>query len=270
MATGGGGDGADATPGKAHSTSQDSDSTSTESSDTENPSDDNRSSSPKKNEMRRIVSVIYGQIQSLYKASLLLRRPDIHDTYPSSAPEGQSGSYIAHFGKDEILDKMREWALDRGHRYDEPINAQSLVSRLAIANTKRREQLRFWRNHPNQPPDIGAQATVSAEGQLAASGFHGAGFAQIQPRQTGSELSAPTFSDGAKQGFLVATKSVPGGSGAFSESLRTAYEPPPQGRGWYSRFPDIPRLQPGRLTLDCPLCLSELEVGQIHQREVWK
>lgn len=271
MATDGGCDGTDVTPSKPSSVSQDSDSASTESSDTENPSDDNRSSRPRKNEMRRLVSVIYGQIQSLYKASLLLRRPDMHDTYLPSAPGSQIGPYIAHFDKDDILGKMREWALDRGHRYEEPIDAQSLVSRLAIANTMRREQLRFWQNRPNRPPGIGAQPTVSAEGQLASSSrFHGAGFAQIQPPQTGSELSAPTISDGTKQGFSVATKSVPGGSETFSESPRTAYKPSPQERGWYSRLPDVPRPQPGRLTFDCPLCFSELDVGSMQQRKTWK
>lgn len=108
MAMASGDGGADVASGKPRSVSHDSDSSSDQTSDTECPSDDLRVRRPRKTEITRLVSVIYGQIRSLHKASLLLRRPEIHQMYIPPARWDQNVSYISPLDKDQISGKMKE------------------------------------------------------------------------------------------------------------------------------------------------------------------
>lgn len=254
MAIGGDDGGTDLASDQSHSVGQDEDSssTSTQSSDTENPSDD-RSPRPRKNEMKRLVSIIYGQIQSLYKASVLLRRLDIHDTYIQSAAGDQNVSGFAGRDRDQILRKLGEWATRTDHKFKEPVDTPYLISRLAAANTKRREQLRFWKEHPNRAASSVAQPAASTKQEPKGVEVFSAGYSQNQLYQIGSETTEATFPEGAKAGSSSATYG--------SSSL---------GGGGSLRLPSVPPPDPERLTFSCPLCFSELEVGAMQQSQAWR
>jgi hypothetical protein len=263
--------GADTSSREPHAADHDQDSSSSLSSDTENSSDDLPSSGPRTSETRRLVSVIFGHIGSLYKVSLLLRRPEIHNKYIRSVSRNQSVSYFADWDKTHVSEKMNQRALDKGRRYEEPVGACTpLVSRLGAANTRRREQLMYWQRHPDRPTRIGAQSTVSTEQQAAAPEDLKGGFARYQPRQFESEPNIPAPSKGTKQSFSVVAKSVLDDNETFSGRPKTVYEPSACGGGRFSRVPDAPRPQPGSLTFDCPFCFSELGVKAMQQRQLWK
>jgi hypothetical protein len=201
----------------------------------------------------------------------LLRRPEIHNKYIRSVSRNQSVSYFADWDKAHVSEKMSQWALDKGRRYEEPIDAcVPLVSRLGAANTRRREQLKYWQKHPDRLTSIGVQSAMSTKEQPAVPKDFKAGFAQNQPRQVGSEPGMPAPSKGTKQSFSIVAKSVLDDNETFSGRPKTVYEPSAHGGGRFTRVPDAPRPQPGSLTFDCPFCFSELGVKAMQQRQLWK
>ena len=72
----------------------DEDSLSSISTASEQSSDDGSKSRPKKSETQHLVSNIFQQIRSLYKLSVLLRRPVVHEKYIRSVSKDVNASYF--------------------------------------------------------------------------------------------------------------------------------------------------------------------------------
>jgi hypothetical protein len=262
------GEGTEVTQGEPHSVEQDS--SSSMSSDTDSSSHGLRNPRQRTSEIRRLVSTIFGHIRSLYKASLLLRRSVIHDKYIRSASKNQNVSYFAVWDEAHVSEKIAQWALDMGLRYEKLVD-NPLVSRLAAANTRRREQLQYWQLHPDRPTSISIQPVEFPQKQPAPPKDPEVGTAPGQvhrPWEVGCNTATP--SRDTKRSFSLAAKSVLDDNETFSGRPKTVYEPSTQDVGRYSRIPDVPHSPPGSLTFNCPFCLSELEVRVMQQRQLWK
>jgi hypothetical protein len=256
--------------------SADQGSSSSLSSDTGSSSDELRSPRPRKSEVQYLISVIFGHIRSLYKISLLLRRPAIHDKYIRSTPNDQALPHFASWDKAHVSEKMGQWAMGEGFPYKEPIDPSNhLVSRLAAANTRRREQLKYWQKHPDRPTSISVQPAASDKQQSLASKDAEA-ILQNQTRSIESavpredERKTATSSKNTKYSFSTVAKSELNDNETFSGRPKTVYEPSENSRGRPLRVPGVPCPPPESLTFDCPFCYSKLDVKTMQQRQLWK
>ena len=253
LAMDGDGDDSGVTSGQPQAVGQDRGRSRARSSNAKYSSNKHRVTRRKKREMTDEISFLYRQINLLYHASRNIRRPYIGDIYIPSALGARGTSYSAEL--DQISEKVREWALYRGHSSEKQIAAQYLVSRLAFANTRRRKQLRFWREHPGRPASVGTQPVASTREQLAALVLLADTFA-----------GAATPPEGTERSFSGLAKLVLIGAGALSENSRTSGEPSTYGWEWYWNLMNIPYYRSGRLAFDCPLCFAELEVDILEWR----
>lgn len=116
------------------------------------------------------ISVIMGhlaeQIKLLYNASMLLTRPGLNGRYLRSGKTDSNDDNLENFEDFDyrhICEKVKQWKRDRkpvteeevemrkdrGHLGSEP--SEILCRRLARGNTRRRQQLRYWSRHPDEP-----------------------------------------------------------------------------------------------------------------------
>jgi hypothetical protein len=246
-----------------HIDEQDSSSSSSDTDSSQEP----RSSYPRKSDFQRLVSAIFSHVRSLYKISVLLRRPSIQNKFIRSVSKDQNVSYFAHWDKVHIAEKMYQWALGQGHRYEEPIDIRNpLVSRLGGANTRRREQLKYWQKHPDQPTSINVTAQPAAIKPAP----------QIQPSKEipsvpeDVERHTAAPSKDTKQSFSTVAESVLNDNETYTGRPKTIYEPSTNGVSHSLRVPDAPRPSPGNPTFDCPYCFTRLDTKTMQQRQLWK
>ncbi|KAL8712208.1 MAG: hypothetical protein Q9225_006987, partial [Loekoesia sp. 1 TL-2023] len=169
---------------------------------------------PKQTEIQYLVSHIFEQIRSLYKFSVLLRRPSIHEKYIRSVSKDKYSSCFVFWDQAHVRNKFSS-------------ASEVLVCRLGLANTRRRQQLRYWENHHENAADRVPLATRPQ------TGTQGSGY-----------ISAPTYdapSRTTKESFSTVVQSVINDSGTQLASPQTIYPPSSQGQGHYLRVPDPPK-----------------------------
>ncbi|KAL8753447.1 MAG: hypothetical protein Q9199_005044 [Rusavskia elegans] len=81
-----------------------------------------------------LISIIFGYIGSLYKLSKSLRRSTVHEKYIRSVSRYAGTSPFAHHDQAHVENKF-------------PTASKVLVRRLGLANTRRRQQLKYWEEH---------------------------------------------------------------------------------------------------------------------------
>ena len=221
-------------------------------------SDDGIKSRPKKSETQHLVSHIFGQIRSLYKMSILLRRPAVHDKYMRSVSKDANTSYFLPWDHAHVENKFR--------------NArQVFVRRLALANTRRRQQLQYWEKHHEN----------EAEGMSPASHPHPTvlKIGVAKPNSNARPQEKPPVIGSASEkipaqslgmSFSTVAQSAVNDNETFSGRPRTIYAPSFQGRGRRLRIPDLPTVPFGRTSFECPYCYAQLDVQTMRQRELWK
>lgn len=169
----------------------DGDDSCTDSSDDDNDDDDGAVEEAKIGRKRAKISVvmsyIYDQVELLHHLSMLLRQPRLAGRDIKSAGGEGNPSAFAPFDYSHIVEKFRHWQhiANSGSEYFETRSQQALSSlcqepeeqeqvlsenelqarlymeathgsyalmqRLARANTRRREQLKYWEVHPSRP-----------------------------------------------------------------------------------------------------------------------
>ena len=216
-------------------------------------------------DIRLVLNQIYEQIISLYSVSRILRRPVVRDKYiRSSSRNANVSCYI-------------EW--DQAHVREKFCGAsETLVCRLGIANTRRREQLRFWKEHgPGDSKEV--SAIVSKTPSLETSALTKDGARQYHGDAGSKTVSALTESKGptsrvTKQSFSTVALSALNENETSSNRPKTVYEPSMQGSGRSLRVPDPPRVPFGRhssnYSFQCPYCLQTLNAQTMRQRQAWK
>lgn len=120
----------------AHDDHQDSESNTSTASEQ---SDDGESGTrPEENNAQFLISIIFAYIRSLYKLSKSLRRFTVHGDYSLTVSKYADASLFASWDQGYI-----------GNRF--PNATRFLVHRLALANTRRRQQLQYWKEHHTVP-----------------------------------------------------------------------------------------------------------------------
>lgn len=188
----------------------DRDSLSSVSTASEETSDDVSKSRPRKTGIHYLVSHVFEQIRSLYKFSALLRRPSVHEKYIRSALKDSYSSCFVPWDQAHVRNKF-------------PRASEVLVRRLGLANTRRRQQLKYWENHYESAAERMPLAPRSQPGTLG--------------NEAITALSHDTPSRTTKEGFSTVAQSVVNDNGTFPESPQTIYTPSLQGKGHYLRVP---------------------------------
>ncbi|KAI2618440.1 hypothetical protein GGR54DRAFT_605477 [Hypoxylon sp. NC1633] len=237
--------------------------------------------------IQSLVQQAFEQIRSLYDLSALLRRPKIADKYIRSVDSkadtttlDNSGSLpldisFSTYDESHVLEKVLQWrGLTKNGlavKFDDESVAtigKTLQShgvedimwfcqRLARANTRRREQLRYWVDHPYDYK----QDTV----------------AQVQKHEYRSEVSkfkllnpnAPSKSILSRQSFSTAAVSDVHDT-KTNVRPRTTYAPTAIGQGRFNSVPDPPKPENGKTTFSCPYCGMTLESSEMRNRQSWK
>ena len=219
----------------------------------------------KKSEFQHLVCNIFEQIRLLYKLSALLRRPVVRD------------KYIRSVSKDETVYFFAEW--DCGHVKSKFPNANEvLVKWLGLANTRRRQQLKYWDRHPQNEPEDVLLAPRRYPGTVGMQTAKPASNAGPEERQHTGVVVAPKIhaqrlgvpSKLTKQSFSTVAESTLNDNETFSGRSRTTYEPSFQGHEYRLRTPDVPKAPFGTTHFNCPYCYKTLEVKSMRQRRLWK
>ncbi|RSL56987.1 hypothetical protein CEP54_008523 [Fusarium duplospermum] len=260
---------------------------------------------PRRNRMpkiRLLVQQITDQIRSLYDLSSLLRRPRIADKYirsvssKSHTAASDTLPLMASFSKlDEshIVEKVLQWrGLTKSGQSlscEDETPAQERHSlatvdvddilwycqRLARANTRRREQLQHWADHPyvstqdkltsTQPSPSMIKPLVKGSGTKEESGSQAS---TLKPTSFKFPQAGPKSSL-SKQSFSTAAVSDVHDTKTNARP-RTVYAPTNVGQGRSNSVPDPPKTQDGKTTFQCPYCGITLESSEMQSRQSWK
>ncbi len=275
------------------SLTSDQDSISSVSADSDTSSGDE--GSPRKVRVSKIsvlVSHIFEQVRSLYHLSVLLRRPGVGDRYIHSIPKGQGN--ISRIGMSQydyahVQQKVRQWRGESKSSFgacneqesvttladiqrreivknDLLDKTDTLCHRLSRANTRRREQLKYWIRNPDirevavsdesirlkklvtmgptrveAVEESGNQAPVIKEPKAATIGF------EKMERSTTS-----------KQSFSAVTRSTVDDSKTQSNRPRTTYAQSVVGTKRSNRVPDLPKYLKPKPASACAICRDGL------------
>jgi hypothetical protein len=162
----------------------------------------------------------------------------------------------------------------------------TLVCRLARANTRRREQLRYWAGHPpvdTPQPGFSTSLSPARKGMtperpqpaLISEQRNQAGTAQgsdpAEAKSLGQSESRSLFSTPTAATFSTAAVSGIDGTQTVAGPPRTIYAETVVATGQRStRVPDLPYVAPGATQFECPLCHSSLKVVVMRDRNAWK
>ncbi|KAL6359034.1 hypothetical protein LRP88_09232 [Fusarium phalaenopsidis] len=255
--------------------------------------------------IRLLVQQIADQIRSLYDLSSLLRRPRIADKYlrsvnskshTTASDQPVTLPLMVSFSKlDEshIIEKVLQW---RGlTKSGQSLNCEdeapaqerhSLTTddvgdilwycqRLARANTRRREQLQHWANHPyvsmHDKPTLDRPLPALVQPPIKGSDTKGESGSQASTLKPASVKILPggPKSTVSKQSFSTAAVSDVHDTKTNTRP-RTVYAPTSVGQGRSNAVPDPPKTQDGETTFPCPYCGTTLESNEMQNRQSWK
>lgn len=136
-----------------------------------------------------LVKHAFEQIQLLYHMSILLNRPGLSRRYLRSTNKNKENLTLPHFSEFDymhICEKLQQWKGElkfimgeegkkeiattaedikkRKNAVPSPSDQTELLCRrLAISNTKRRDQLQNWANNPDRPDGADAQSSSHSQ-----------------------------------------------------------------------------------------------------------
>ncbi|KAL8993305.1 MAG: hypothetical protein Q9169_006441 [Polycauliona sp. 2 TL-2023] len=214
---------------------------------------------PKTTKIQRLITIIFGYIASLYRLSRSLRRTTVHEKYIRSVSKGSDESPFAPLDQAHIGNKF-------------PLACHVLVRRLGLANTRRRQQLKYRDEHPPLP----GQDTWSLA-NAGPSRFNSQGTGLSDLTTDGSEsgnvsaLSLGTPSKASHQSLTTVARSVLRDDASLSGERNTVYATSQSvGGSTGLRIPDVPTVADGQTTFKCPYCHAELETVNMKERGLWK
>ena len=265
--------------------------------------------------IRLLSQQIVGQIRTLYDLSSLLRRPKITDRYIRSVNSKAEQSSttkpktlplsVGFRASDEkhIVEKVIQWrGLTKTDLGVEPAKevvsevANGVVSsdtfgrlnsdgvedilwfcqRLARANTRCREQLQYWTDHPYDPQGDTPSAIQIPSRKVAQVPLQPVGAVEESRSQTSTlkpsnlnPLRLGPMSVATKQSFSTAAASLVHDT-KTNVRPRTVYAPTAVGRGRSNPVPDPPKAKDGSDTFPCPYCGMTLPYSEMGSRQLWQ
>lgn len=251
-----------------------------------------------------IFQAIGAKIRSLFDISSLLRRPKVVDKYirstatkldKESAVVPECLDLTASFRKHDeahVVEKILQWrglskcSRDVPFETEEPVTTGQMSEvhqiqdvlwfkdRLAVANTRRREQLKYWVDHPYE------SAKDSSVTSHYSNPLPEATRAVVEEARPDSTSQAPTLkpadndnlkaaaSTFSKQSFSTAAVSdVHETKTNFRQ--RTQYAPTEAGQQAFNSIPPPPS-QNGEAWFACPYCGVSLLSSDMTDRQSWK
>ncbi|KAI0443545.1 hypothetical protein F4803DRAFT_307094 [Xylaria telfairii] len=270
---------------------------------TDNEDESQRRKMPK---IRLFVQQIADQIQSLHEISALLRRPTVTNKFIRSVnvrPEAISTDELrlsdafGLFDEYHILEKVLEWrglgkSLQSVIFSDEAVatfndtldhreveRVRWFCQRLARANTRRRQQLRYWKNHPYDSKKIAARANFAGDSVGGLRKVQDTVPVKGQKEDLRSQASTLTPRKkhlvNEEQESVVSKMSF--STVAFSDvhdtmtnvRPRTIYAPTTVGRDRLISVPGPPRTKDSGVTFPCPYC-GMILASKDMSRQFWK
>ena len=232
----------------AHDDHQDSESNTSTASEQ---SDDGESGTrPEENNAQFLISIIFAYIRSLYKLSKSLRHFTVHGDDSLTVSNYADASYI-------------------GNRF--PNATRFLVHRLALANTRRRQQLQYWEEHHAVPSQdflpssrIENSESISQEIDVLKSTTWASESGRVPA------LSLSTQSRASDQSLTPIAGSDLQDDTSLSERRDTVYAPslPEENRSF--RNPDFPNIPADQASIECSYCHAHLDAVTMTQRGAWK
>jgi hypothetical protein len=246
------------------------------------------------------------QIRLLYDLSSILRRPKVVDRYISSVAsksnmlrrddpdEASLGFSFRELDDSHIAEKLLQWRgltkSTHGTMFVDEEAASGIqgaavkgiediswfCQRLSRANTRRREQLKYWLEHPYDPKgDAYNQAHYSLPSSRQ---VHTT--AKQEEEEVGSQASTtkPSHSETASKGALSAFSKQSFSTAALSDihesttnvRPRTEYAPTVTGPHRSNCVPSPPKAKDSSSTFNCPFCGLTLESNDMRVRQLWK
>lgn len=217
-------------------------------------------------------------VRALCQISLLISRPGFSRRYLHSTGNNEYDPRVAFYADYDIRhikEKFYHWNQPRCDATGEPRAGRVgelqdiLIQRLAKANTKRREQLLYWSQHPDMHPVsatrvertvpiLAAHMSLDSRREWAGSGPQ----AQAAPVGTQSTLTKKSFST-----VVVSDVSdTPTGL----DQARTIYAESRVGNRKSNRVPEIPMAAGKNPSFKCPYCGIILPSGKMRNRLQWK
>jgi hypothetical protein len=220
-------------------------------------------------QLRKIISTIFEGIRSLYRISVLLRRPRNSSKYLKSSnttiPSHNALKVTLDYA--HVLEKIRQWRHltmrtkvggDEEHvvteeeiqrrkedEHQEIADMVFLCQRLTWANLFRRKQFNHW----TDCPDV-------SESQERASDT----IANPLKGQNSSVIHAS---------LSTVAKSALGDNNDVGHLL-TVYAKSVTGRSNTARVPDVPKRSKTDPSFECPFCHIILDSKSMQKREIWK
>lgn len=153
--------------------------------------------------------------------------------------------------------------LEAREKCQEKDDSHGTISRLARANTRRREQLRYWERHPFSKDIEEVASVTNKEPRIPSRGLNlsrdmGAGRAK-------SLTSVPTA-----QSFSTVARSAIDETNTISGRPRTVYAASVVTGRQSARVPDIPKAAFREDQVECPFCHAMLDSATIKSRMSWK
>lgn len=175
---------------------------------------------------------------------------------------------------DHVAEKIRQWTRSAAKlevATSDPNNY--LCIRLAAANMRRREQLKFWNDHPDRASSFQPQPVL-----LVSTSSRSADNPLVDPESgpiadaavTEPEHRASKATKSTQQSFSTVAQSDLYDAVTFSGRPRTEYVASIHGTKSILRVPDIPKVPPESPNFECPYCFASLETKAMSQRDVWK
>ncbi|KAK5656740.1 hypothetical protein OQA88_4288 [Cercophora sp. LCS_1] len=254
---------------------------------------------PRSSMIQRLIRQISEQIVSLYDLSALLRRPRVTNKYISSTSSKNTqrhsgGSDSLRFSEgcqawdvEHMSEKVLQWRgltkAGRAERFEEEecVTTERLgakrgsnevdwfILRLARANTRRREQLRYWVDHPYAPGDTPEPTETLVKGGAKHPDIRSTE-RPVPPTTKPTDLvstSEGTKTTVSKQSFSTAAISAVHDTKTNTRP-RTVYEPTAIGHRISNSVPNPPASTGS--TFKCPYCAMTLESDLASDRQSWK
>ena len=252
----------------------------------------------------RTVRHMGEDIRSLYQVSLLISRPGFNRRYVQSTTKHAWSPGIECFAnfdlqyvEDKVKDWRQNWKLHGNHQAQDMIATPeviqsrtgkdhsflsiNLIRRLATSNTNRRDQLRYWMTHPDEPfgaaaltkpsyqdtrmyPEANAKLDEIPKGERPTTTLSDN---DVAPQRQFSEVARTTLS---KNAFSNVVESDIFGAQLVAGPARTIYEETTMGDPRRNHVPRVPGSAFNSKHFECPYCHLTLNSIQMQKRLEWK
>jgi len=222
-----------------------------------------------------VLSHIFEQIGLLYHYSAIFRRPRLQGRYLHSKSETPDPA-IPHYEYSHVQQRFREWSsrvsvpsrepgeelkaspVSQHSRPEFSFEEDVLCLRFAAANTRRREQLRYWAKRPfAEGHDQGIEPSLS-RGTAASAPSEG-------PSRRSNTTTVNTFSSVARSDIYEAEMQVGQSRTTYADSTMSDME-----SSTSARVPGIPSVASSSPTFECPFCRMTLDSAPMQTRNTWK